>query len=109
MAEGESAIVIDESEIGESKPQDAQVDVDDDESHDVMTLEQAELEWNQLTVEELKEELVDRGLGTNGKKSDLVARLLANEFGDFFNLHMNFFLYVGWCYILKAVSNILMW
>lgn len=89
MAEGESAIVIEESETGESKPQESQLEVDDDESHDIMTLEQAEQEWNQLTIDELKEELVDRGLGTNGKKSDLVARLLANEFGDFLVLRSN--------------------
>jgi len=41
-------------------------------------------EWNDLTVQQLKEELVGRGLETGGRKADLVARLEASDRG---NLH----------------------
>lgn len=36
-------------------------------------------EWEDLTVAQLKEELVGRGLETTGRKADLVARLEAND------------------------------
>lgn len=40
-------------------------------------------EWEDLTVAQLKEELVGRGLETTGRKADLVARLEANDRGMF--------------------------
>jgi len=42
-----------------------------------------ELTWNDLTVPQLKEELTMRGLETNGKKADLVARLEQYDKGTF--------------------------
>lgn len=43
-------------------------------------------EWGDLTVAQLKEELVSRGLETTGRKSDLVSRLDANDRGIIFKI-----------------------
>lgn len=72
MAGNEAKIVIDEPKAEDSKKH---------EGEDSMTQDQAEEEWNQLTVEQLKEELVYRRLPITGRKADLVARLVAHEFG----------------------------
>ena len=42
---------------------------------------QAVSEWNDLTIQQLKEELIGRGLETTGRKADLVARLDASDKG----------------------------
>lgn len=48
-------------------------------------------EWEDLTVAQLKEELVGRGLETTGRKADLVARLEANDRGMFVSTMPNTF------------------
>lgn len=71
MAGNEAKVVIDEPKAEDSKKHE----------EDSMTQDQAEEEWNQLTVEQLKEELVYRRLPIIGRKAELVARLVAHEFG----------------------------
>ena len=43
-----------------------------------------EMTWNDLTVPQLKEELIIRGLETTGKKAELVARLEKYDSGAVF-------------------------
>ena len=39
------------------------------------------MDWNELTLEELKDELSIRGLDTTGTKEDLVRKIQADETG----------------------------
>lgn len=59
-------------------------------------------EWEDLTVAQLKEELVGRGLETTGRKADLVARLEANDRGMFFQQCQTFSYSASVCHSLFA-------
>lgn len=45
---------------------------------EVQTIEKEEIDYNELTVKELKEILEEKGLSTKGKKADLIERLQNN-------------------------------
>lgn len=45
---------------------------------EVQTIEKEEINYNELTVKELKEILEEKGLSTKGKKADLIERLQDN-------------------------------
>lgn len=41
------------------------------------------IDWNKLTIPQLKEQLKKRGLDQSGKKADLIGRLVASNQGLF--------------------------